>query len=101
MRKRWLVALAIGVLTVALGAYAASGKSSGKSSQSGGTFRIGTSSRIDSLNPYVAFNQDAYSAFEYIYPLLIQYDKANSKFVADFATSWKTSNGGRTSKNQS
>jgi peptide/nickel transport system substrate-binding protein len=96
MRKRWLVALGIGVLTVALGAYAASGKSSGKSSQSGGTFRIGTSSRIDSLNPYVAFNQDAYSTFEYIYPLLIQYDKANSKFVADFATSWKTSNGGKT-----
>src|SRR5256885_2426891 len=96
MRKRWLAALMIGVLAVALGAYAAAGKSSGKGSQSGGTFRIGTSSRIDSLNPYVAFNQDAYSTFEYIYPLLIQYDKANSKFIPDFATSWKISNGGKT-----
>src|SRR5690349_15323770 len=96
MRKRWLMALGIGVLTVALGAYAASGKSSGKSSQSGGTFRIGTSSRIDSLNPYVAFNQDAYNTFEYVYPFLIQYDKSNSRFAPDFATSWKPSNGGKT-----
>jgi peptide/nickel transport system substrate-binding protein len=96
MRKRWLAAFMIGVLAVALGAYAAAGKSSRKGSQGGGTFRIGTSSRIDSLNPYVAFNQDAYSTFEYIYPLLIQYDKANSKFIPDFATSWKVSNGGKT-----
>ena len=68
----------------------------GSSGSSGGTFRLGTSSRIDSLNPYVAFNQDAYSAFEYIYPFLIQYDKANAKFVPDFATSWKSSDGGKT-----
>jgi peptide/nickel transport system substrate-binding protein len=94
MRKRWLAALVIGIALVALAAYAATGQ--GSSGKSGGTFRIGTSSRIDSLNPYVAFNQDAYSTFEYIYPLLIQYDKTNSKFVPDFATSWKTSNGGKT-----
>ena len=62
----------------------------------GGTFRLGTSSRIDSLNPYVAFNQDAYSTFEYIYPLLIQYDGANAKFVPDFADPWKSSDGGKT-----
>jgi peptide/nickel transport system substrate-binding protein len=96
MRKRWLAALTIGVVAVALAAFVAAGRSSGTGSQAGGTFRIGTSSRIDSLNPYVAFNQDAYSAFEYIYPLLIQYDKASAKFVPDFATSWKTSNGGKT-----
>ena len=58
----------------------------GSSGESGGTFRIGTSSRIDSLNPYVAFNQDAYSAFQYIYPFLIQYDQTNEQFVPDFAT---------------
>jgi peptide/nickel transport system substrate-binding protein len=68
----------------------------GGSGGSGGTFRMGTSSRIDSLNPYVAFNQDAYSMFEYIYPTLIQYDRKNTKFVSDFATSWKPSDGGRT-----
>src|SRR3954465_5541869 len=96
MRKRWLAALMIGGLAVALGAYAAAGKGSGSGSQSGGTFRIGTSSRIDSLNPYVAFHQDAYPTFMYIYPVLIQYDAPNAKFGPDFARSWKTSKDGKT-----
>jgi peptide/nickel transport system substrate-binding protein len=91
--RRWLIALAAALLVGGTIAYSAAGGKSG--APSGGTFRIGTDSRIDSLNPYVAFNQDAYSAFEYIYPFLIQYDKANRKFVPDFATSWKTSNGGK------
>src|SRR2546423_3153185 len=92
--RKWLVLLALGIALLTLGTYTAAGGRS--SSHAGGMFRIGTSSRIDSLNPYVAFNQDAYSAFEYIYPLLVQYDKTNTKFVPDFATSWKTSNGGKT-----
>jgi peptide/nickel transport system substrate-binding protein len=98
MKKRWLAALVTGCLAAGLAAYAATanGSSSGPAAQTGGTFRLGTSSRIDSLNPYVAFNQDAYSTFEYVYPFLIQYDKANRKFVDDFATSWKSSNGGKT-----
>ena len=91
--RKWLVALAIGLALLTLAAYSASGGTS--SVKAGGTFRIGTSSRIDSLNPYVAFNQDAYSAFEYIYPFLIQYDKQNKKFTPDFATSWTISNGGK------
>jgi peptide/nickel transport system substrate-binding protein len=93
-----LAALVTGCLAAGLAAYAATanGSSSGPTAKTGGTFRIGTSSRIDSLNPYVAFNQDAYSTFEYVYPFLIQYDKANRKFVADFATKWKASNGGKT-----
>jgi peptide/nickel transport system substrate-binding protein len=65
-------------------------------SKEGGTFRMGTSSRIDSLNPYVAFNQDAYSTFMYIYPFLVQYDKSNLKFAPDFAKSWSTSADGKT-----
>ena len=98
MKKRWLAALATGCLAAGLAAYAATanGSSSGPAAKTGGTFRLGTSSRIDSLNPYVAFNQDAYSMFEYVYPELVQYDKANRKFVADFATSWHASNGGKT-----
>jgi len=68
----------------------------GSAEKSGGVFRLGTSSRIDSLNPYVAFNQDAYSAFEYIYPYLIQYDRTNSRFVPDFARSWSMSKDGKT-----
>jgi peptide/nickel transport system substrate-binding protein len=95
MKKRWLAALATGCLAAGLAAYAATANGS-SAAKTGGTFRVGTSSRIDSLNPYVAFNQDAYSTFEYVYPELIQYDKANKKFVADFATSWHATNGGKT-----
>jgi peptide/nickel transport system substrate-binding protein len=98
MKKRWLAALVTGCLAAGLAAYAATanGSDSGPAAKTGGTFRLGTSSRIDSLNPYVAFNQDAYSTFEYVYPFLIQYDKANRKFVADLATKWKATNGGKT-----
>ena len=94
MNKRWLAALVVAAALTALAAFGAAAHSS--SSQSGGTFKIGTSSRIDSLNPYVAFNQDAYNTFEYVYPLLVQYDKSNSRFAPDFATSWHSSNGGKT-----
>jgi peptide/nickel transport system substrate-binding protein len=90
MRKWWPVVLVV----AALAGFAA--VAHGSATKSGGVFRIGTSSRIDSLNPYVAFNQDAYSTFEYIYPFLIQYDRANRRFVGDFARSWKISNGGKT-----
>ena len=93
MKNRLLAAVLLAAIALAGSACMGSGSSSSKS---GGTFRIGTSSRIDSLNPYVAFNQDAYSAFEYIYPFLIQYDKANAQFAPDFATSWKTSKDGKT-----
>ena len=91
MSKGWQAAALLGITAALAGC--GSGSSSGSA---GGTFRMGTSSRIDSLNPYVAFNQDAYSAFEYIYPTLIQYDRKNVKFVPDFATSWKASDGGKT-----
>jgi peptide/nickel transport system substrate-binding protein len=82
--------------TVLLAAAVLSVGAAAAPTKSGGTFRLGTSSRIDSLNPYVAFNQDAYNTFEYIYPELIQYDRTNQKFVPDFARSWTTSKDGKT-----
>jgi peptide/nickel transport system substrate-binding protein len=94
MRKRWVTAVVFGACGLAFMAFAVA--AGGSASKDGGTFRLGTSSRIDSLNPYVAFNQDAYSMFEYIYPLLVQYDRTNRNFAPDFATSWKPSNGGKT-----
>jgi peptide/nickel transport system substrate-binding protein len=60
----------------------------------GGTLRLGSSSSIDSMNPFVALNQDAYSTFEYIYPELVQYD-AHMQFAPDFAKSWSTSSDGK------
>jgi peptide/nickel transport system substrate-binding protein len=92
--KRSLLALAILAL-VAAGCGSKSKSTSQGKVEEGGTLRIGTSSRIDSLNPYVAFNQDAYTTFMYIYPFLVQYDR-NLKFTGDFATRWETSKDGKT-----
>ena len=94
MRKSWLVAVALGGLLLAAASYESPARSS--ADKSGGVFKLGTSSRIDSLNPYVAFNQDAYNTFAYIYPLLVVYDRTGSRFVPDFARSWKVSNAGKT-----
>ena len=94
MNRRWLAVLILGT---AIGVLLASASGAGGSqTKSGGTFRLATSSGIDSLNPYVAFNQDAYSMFEYIYPLLVQYDKDNKQFVPDFARAWTASKDGKT-----
>ena len=90
MNARRLAIVGI-VLAVCVFATAASGSHT----KSGGTFRLGTASGIDSLNPYVAFNQDAYNTFEYIYPVLVRYDK-NLHFAPFFARSWRISDRGKT-----
>jgi peptide/nickel transport system substrate-binding protein len=95
MKKRWLAALPLVCATLVFAIFAATATGSGKKAASGGLFRLGTASGIDSLNPYVAFNQDAYSTFEYIYPVLVQLD-SNLHYAPLFATSWKSSNGGKT-----
>ena len=104
MKKSWLAALSLflGALVLATATGCGGGGGGGNntdtnasSGKTGGTFRLGTASGIDSLNPYVAFNQDAYSAFEYIYPVLIQYD-SNLHYAPFFAKSWHGSNGGKT-----
>src|SRR2546428_5957543 len=102
MKKRWLAGLPplFGALILATtgcgGSKSTSSNSNSSSSSGSGTFRLGTASGIDSLNPYVAFNQDAYSTFQYIYPILVQYDRTNVRFAPFFAKSWKASNGGKT-----
>jgi peptide/nickel transport system substrate-binding protein len=65
------------------------------STGAGGTLRMGTSTNIDSLNPFVAINQPAYATFELIYPQLVQYDDKLA-FAPDFATKWTTSADGKT-----
>src|SRR5438132_1465172 len=92
MKNRWLCVLPAVACALVL---AGCGGSSSGSGKTGGTFRMGTSSGIDSINPYVAFNQDAYSTFQYIYPILVQYDSHNH-FAPFFARSWKASDGGKT-----
>jgi peptide/nickel transport system substrate-binding protein len=87
--------LAAAAVAVALAATACGGSSSGGGAvKAGGVFRLGSSSSIDSLNPFVAFQADAYSTFEYIYPELVQYNP-KLQFVPDFARSWQHSPDGK------
>ena len=88
------VLLAAAATAICLVAAACGGSNSAGSVKEGGVFRLGTSSSIDSLNPFVAFQADAYSTFEYIYPELVQYN-AKLQFVPDFASSWAESSGGK------
>jgi ABC-type oligopeptide transport system substrate-binding subunit len=64
----------------------------------GGVLRIGTSSGLTSLNPFVGFNQDDYSVWMHIYPSLLQYDTTTPAydFVPSFATDWSQSADGLT-----
>ena len=90
-----LAAAAAALVLAACGGGSGSSSSSGAAVQEGGVFRMGTSSTIDSLNPFIAIQSDAYTTFEYIYPTLVQYTPA-LKVVENFARSWKTSPDGRT-----
>jgi peptide/nickel transport system substrate-binding protein len=88
--------LAAAAVAVALAATACGGSSGGGGAvKEGGVFRLGSSSSIDSLNPFVAFQADAYTTFEYIYPELVQYNP-KLQFVPDFARSWQQSPDGLT-----
>jgi peptide/nickel transport system substrate-binding protein len=94
--SRRALRLAAAAVAVALAATACGGSSSGGGAvKEGGVFRLGSSSSIDSLNPFVAFQADAYTTFEYIYPELVQYNP-KLQFVPDFARSWQQSPDGLT-----
>jgi peptide/nickel transport system substrate-binding protein len=98
-RRRPLIA----VVAAALVAMTAAGCGTGVSSSSGsagtvkkgGILNIGTTDNIDSLNPFIAIESQAYNAFVMEYPQLVQYGPG-IKLEGDWATSWKVSNGGRT-----
>src|SRR5438445_2248005 len=100
-RRASLIAAVLAMGLIAAGCSSSNGngsKQTGSSSKvkEGGTLRLGTNSRIDSLNPFVAFNQDSFTMFEYIYPYLVQYDTRTLQFAGDFATKWETSPDGHT-----
>jgi peptide/nickel transport system substrate-binding protein len=85
--------LGVTLAAVALVATACGTSSTGGTTD-GGVYRLGSASSIDSLNPFVAFQEDAYSTFEIVYPYLVQYN-SSLQFVPDFARSWQESDGGR------
>jgi peptide/nickel transport system substrate-binding protein len=93
-RVRRISGLAAVALVATLTATGCGNGASAAAGKDGGVFRVGSNSSIDSLNPFVALNSDAYTTFEYIYPALVQYNP-QVQIVADFASSWTTSDGGR------
>jgi peptide/nickel transport system substrate-binding protein len=93
-RAPHLTAAAV-VITLAVTACGGSSGSGSGAAKQGGVFRLGTSSGIDSLNPFVALQSDAYTTFEYFYPELVQYNP-QVQFAPDFAQSWQVSPDGLT-----
>lgn len=61
----------------------------------GGTLRIGSSSTIDSLNPFVGFQANSYLVWYNEYPFLGSFDTKNN-IIPYFANSWDVSSGGLT-----
>jgi peptide/nickel transport system substrate-binding protein len=99
MTKGWRAAavlVAVMLVGAACGGASENTGNAGGGIKEGGTLRLGTGSGIDSMNPFVTFQQDTYSTFEYIYPFLVQYDTKTLDFVGDFATKWETSPDGLT-----
>ena len=98
-RGRWvLVSLGVAALLTAgcTSSQGGGGGGGGGSVKQGGTLRIGSDVGIDSLNPFVGIEQDAFNAWENVYPQLVQYDLKTLAFVPDFATSWRQSPDGLT-----
>ncbi|MBX3104742.1 MAG: ABC transporter substrate-binding protein [Cryobacterium sp.] len=62
---------------------------------SGDVLRIGTTSMIDSLNPFVSDSDYSSVTYQYVYPHLTEYD-ADLNITPSFAESWETSADGKT-----
>ena len=94
-RSAKLVALCLAVALIGAACTKSGGTGSSNSGAgTGGHLIIGTTSTIDTLNPFVTFQQNSYAAFEYIYPQLIQYNSKTFEFLPDFALTWKQSSDG-------
>ena len=94
-RVRRLSGLAAVAMVVAAAAAGCGNGTTAGGVKNGGVFRLGSSSSIDSLNPFIAFQADAYVTFEYIYPMLVQYNQ-KLQWAPDFARSWQESPDGLT-----
>jgi peptide/nickel transport system substrate-binding protein len=59
-------------------------------------FNVGTNSRIDSLNPFVLTETEAFDVADLVYPQLVSYGGARGKtIVGDWARTWSSSHHGR------
>jgi peptide/nickel transport system substrate-binding protein len=97
MKRLASIAVVLAVVATACGGGGGGGGTAGPSGQvkEGGVLRLAAFDGVDSLNPFSASNDDSYSAYEYIYPQLVQYD-SQMNLVSDFATDWSHSSDGLT-----
>src|SRR5436305_389063 len=80
------------------GGSSSAGAVSSATPKQGGILRIGTTSYIDTLNPYNYIESQATNAMNMIYPQLVQYtwSKASGfQIEGDWAKSWETSADGK------
>jgi len=92
------VAVAISGASMSQRATASSGGAAEASAGGSGILRIGTTSYIDSFNPWNYIEGQGLNAMIMAYPLLMEvdYSKREGYFVnGDWAKSWKVSGGGK------
>ena len=93
-RSRRFPLLALGlVVLLVVPAVAVSSVSDSKAGPQ--VLRVGTSYYISSLNPFVGIETNDSLAYSMVYPQLVQY-VPGPRIGSDWASSWKSSNGGRT-----
>src|SRR5919204_319631 len=96
MRTRTTLLLLVALALAAAGCGGGkSGGGGGSTVVKGGVLRMGVSSTIDSLNPFVSFQATSSWVYTNIYPVLVNYD-ANFNFIPYFAQSWQQSPDGKT-----
>ena len=62
----------------------------------GGRVRSGTINRIDSLNPFVLTEPQAFTTADMVFPELVSYaGRDGTRIVGDWASGWRSSDGGR------
>jgi len=97
-RRRGLRTLALLAIVAVAAAACSNNGGTNKASPNvveGGTLRVGTTSTIDSLNPFVGFQANSFLVWQSMYPYLGTYDNHNH-IVPFWAKSWDTSSDGLT-----
>jgi peptide/nickel transport system substrate-binding protein len=94
-RKLVTVGLALALVATACSNGGGGGANNSGGIKQGGSLTIGTISNIDTLNPFIAIQQNSYAAFEYIYPQLVQLNSKTLEFEPDFAQKWEQSPDGK------
>jgi len=98
--RRLPLAVAVAVLAVAAAGSAGRSAAAPATANAGGSgiLRVGTTSYIDSLNPFKFIESQAYNAMIMVYPQLVQYTYGSKGYTiqGDWAKSWKTSKDGKT-----